>query len=146
MYDKLPTSLCLQFIDPTNTVAMTKVITWIVVILRTATSLVILIMHILLGKNLKESQKSVRKSGSDNDTPLVIQLIIITVSNILCWFPENGIIIATIFLSMYPVDLIIWITTICLPLNSIINLFGFVIVAIRKYIKSRRTTQDRNPN
>ena len=52
---------------------------------------------------------------------VIVHLIVITGSNILCWFPANGIYVATMFLSSYPIDLIIWTSIICLPINFIIN-------------------------
>ena len=45
---------------------------------------------------------------------------------------------AAMFLSTYPIDLIIWTTAVGLPLNSILNPSVFIIISIRKYIKERR--------
>ena len=92
-------------------------------------------------RRLKESQKTVgqSKSNQDSDTALVIQLIVITTSNILSWFPANGIYIAAMLLSTYPVDLILWAVVIGMPLSSIINLSMFIIMSQRKYIKSRKS-------
>ena len=59
-------------------------------------------MHIVLIKEFKKSKTNIRKSKSDDDSDaaaLISQLIIITASNILCWFPANGIYIAAMFLS-----------------------------------------------
>ena len=61
-------------------------------------------MHIVLVKEFKKSKTNIRKSKSDDYSDaaaLISQLIrpIITASNILCWFPANGIYIAAMFLS-----------------------------------------------
>ena len=100
----LPISLCLLFIDPTNSILLIKIITWFVGITQTASSLIIMVFHILLVQNLKKLKKLLRKSESntDSDTSLIVQLIVITSSNIICWFPANGIHIAAMFLSNYP--------------------------------------------
>ena len=138
-YLNLPFSLCLPFIDPSKSVGMIKIITWSVVTTQTTSSVVIMSTHLLLVKKLKESRKRIRKSKleSDSEIPLIIQLIAITTSNILCWFPTNAIYVTAMFLSTYPIDLIIWTTVAILPLNSIINPSVFIITSCRKYIKSR---------
>ena len=119
----IPTSLCLPYIDPTQEVLMIKLITWFVVITQLLTSVLILSMHILLVVKLKESEKCIKilKYSYYSKTVLIVQLISITVSNILCWFPANAIFVASMFLSKYPIDLIIWMTVIVLPMNSVIN-------------------------
>ena len=61
----LPISLCLPFIDPTNSVVMIKIFTWIFIITQTATSIVIMGVYILLVKRLKETQKNLGKSSQD---------------------------------------------------------------------------------
>ena len=119
---------------------MVKVMTWSVAITQTATSTILIIMHIVLVKMLKKSQKNIRKSKSEeiSDVALIFQLIVITTSNIVSWFPANGVYIAAIFLNTYPIDLIIWTTVIGLPLNSIINPSVFIITSIRKHVNSRK--------
>ena len=123
--NKLPFSLYLPFIDPTNSIGYIKIITLCVVISQTFTSIVITGLHILLVYKYLESQKSVTKSNSDSDFSakftLIVQLLIITASNVLSWFPVNVIYIITIFITKYPTDLVIWTTVGVLPLNSIIN-------------------------
>ena len=133
-HDILPISLCLPFIDPTNLFIMIKVITCIIILTQTVTSIIIATMHIILIYELKQSQKQIIKSKSD--AALVVQLIIITASNFICWFPANGIYVAAMFLSIYPIDLIVWSTIVGLPINSILNPSVFLVTSIRKYIKS----------
>ena len=120
---------------------MSHITTWFVVITQTITSVTILVLHIVLVRHFKKSKTNIRNSKSDDDSDaaaLITQLIIITASNILCWFPANGIYIAAMFLSSYPTDLIIWSILVSLPLNSIINPSVFNITIIRKYLKSRK--------
>ena len=123
---------------------MIKVITSFVAITETATSVVIMVMHILLVQKLKESKKNIRKSKSDGDsnTALILQLVVITTSNIICWFPTNGIYIAAMFLSTNPIDVIIWSTVVVLPINSILNPSVFIIISVRKYIMERSKATD----
>ena len=105
----LSVSSCLSFIDPTNSVVMIKIITWTFIITQTGTATVLLVLYILLVRRLKESHKSIgqSKSNQDTDTALIIQLIVITTSNILSWFPVNGIYIAAIFLGFLSMESIL---------------------------------------
>ena len=84
-------SICLPFIDPTGSQLIIKLITWFVVISQLATSIVIMIMHFYLLKESRKSQRNIQisKSKKDSNVSLIIQLITITVSNILCWFPAG---------------------------------------------------------
>ena len=139
VYFNIPLSICLPFVDPSGSVLIIKILTWSVVLTQTVTSIVIIILHVLLVVRLKSSKFDGRtnQSNDNSDVPLIVQLIMITVSNILCWFPANTIYVTTMFLSNYPTDLIIWTTVIGLPLNSIINPSVFIITSVRKYIKSK---------
>ena len=139
----LPMSLCLPFIDPTGSIQMIKAITWLVIISETTTSAIIIIMHTLFVRKLRYSGEYVRTSKLDKwcSNSIIFLLITITMSNILCWFPANGIYIAAMFLSAYPTDLIIWTTVVVLPINSLINPLFFIITASRKYIKSRNKSK-----
>ena len=121
-YKRLPFNLCLPFIDPSNSVLMINIITWNVAITQTATSVIITVLHIHLVKKLKDSRRKITQTKSQvADALLIFQLIVITSSNIICWSPTNSIYIVAMFLSTYPINLIIWTTVICLTLNSIIN-------------------------
>ena len=128
-------SICLPFLDPTGSQITVKLIIWLCVITQIITSIVIMVMHCLLLNKLRQSQKNIRKSNTDNNIPLAIQLIMITVSNILCWLPTGCVYISAIFLANYPVDMIIWTTVIGVPINSVINPFIFITTTVRKIIK-----------
>ena len=96
-----------------------------------------LAMHMLLVAKLRESKCIKNLKYSYSKAVLIVQLIAITLSNILCWFPANVIYVTSMFLRMYPIDLIIWMTVIILPMNSIINPFIFIIVFSRVYIMKK---------
>ena len=134
----IPTSLCLPFIDPTQDILMIKLITWFVVITQILTSLLMLAMHTSLVLKLRESKKCIKNlKYSYSKAVLIVQLIAITLSNSLCWLPANVIYVTSMFLPRYPIDLIIWMTVIILPINSVINPFIFIIVSLRVYIMKK---------
>ena len=130
----LTTSLCLPFVDPGGSQLIIKCITWFTVVTQLTTSITIAIMHFCLITEVKKSEKNIEKSKSKHGTnkSLLIQLITITVSNIICWFPAGCIYIYAMFLSIYPIDLIICTTVSGLPINSIINPFIFIVTTVRK--------------
>ena len=113
--------LCLPFIDPTNSNFGTRIITWFVVLLQTLSSVVISIMHALLFLKIKKSENIVVNTKLNADFSLLSQLLVSSLSNILCWFPMNVLYIALMFFPLYSINIIIWLLVIVLPLNSIIS-------------------------
>ncbi len=150
--EMLPFHLCLPFVDPTNSVLAIKIITWFSVTTQTFTSLAVTVEGITLVTNLSDSGEIIQKSKSrqSSELVLIIQLFVITVSNILCWFPANGIYVVAIFAETYPIDLIIWTTVVIMPLNSVVNPSVFLVLNLRKfYIEKKKDTkskQGRNVN
>ena len=140
VHTSVPTNLCLPLLDPTNSVLVISILTWFVVSSQLVTSVVILCTHILLVNKVYESQKATRKSKSDDNTSLVVQLLVITLSNILCWLPVNTLYISAMFLSTYPVNLVSWSTVIGIPVNSIINPSVLTVICIKKHVKSKKKT------
>ena len=94
----ITTTLCLPFIDPTGGVLLVKVVTWFVSMTQTITSVSIIVFHTVLVAKLKDSQKNIMKSkGYKSNIALLVQLITVSVSNVLCWFPSNAMYIAALF-------------------------------------------------
>ncbi len=130
----LPTNLCSPFVDPSSSVPVFHFITWFVSLFQTFVSVAILAMHFILVSELNKSQKyfSHSKSKIRSSVPLVFQLIIVTGSNMLCWFPTNIIYVAAMFLSNYPSSMVIWTAVAVAPINSVINPAVFLAAALRR--------------
>ena len=130
----LPTSLCLPFIDSLKSVFMIKIIVWSSILTQSMLSIVIVIVYILLALSLyaKKDNDLNQKSTHISYKSLILQLILITVSNISCWFSTNGIYTMTMILSKYPTQLVIWSTVILMPINSIVNPTIFLFYVIQK--------------
>ena len=128
IHEKMPLTLCLPFLDPTGSFLTIKVITWCTVFTESFTSVVIIIMHFLLIIKVNESDKNIRSTRSSqlSNISLIMQLVIITLSNIICWFPANAIFVSAMFLSRYPTELVMLTTVIGIPVNSIINPLVFL--------------------
>ena len=63
---------------------------------------------------------------------LMVQLVILTSSNIICWIPANIVNLSSLYMETYSTDLLIWTTIIVTPVNSLINPLLFIITTIRK--------------
>ena len=137
-------NLCLPFIDQTGLSILTKVLIRIKVITESVNALIIMCIHIGIYTQKKKSSIKIRKSNQGKES-LVIQLIFITVSNFMCWFPVNGIYIATMFLSSYSLDLIIWSTVLGMPINALVIPFLFIILSLKNFTKSRKKVKNINP-
>ena len=77
MQNTLPSSLCSPFIDPNNSVFLIKILIWFVATEQMSMSIIIIVLHCLLVKNIKISQKNVKKSKSHNHSKslLILQLL-----------------------------------------------------------------------
>ena len=133
------TPLCLPFVDPTKSEVELIVITWFVIISQFLTSLVILSLYIVLVKNV---QKCIQKVDSNkfSVSNLIIQLVLSTLSNFLCWIPCHIIFISTMFLPKYPMSLVTWTTVAAMPLRSVTNPAVFIIMSIKNISKCKKET------
>ena len=136
--DRLPqihNNLCLPFVDPTDSNLMAKIIAWSTCVTQIITTVLLGLIHILVIKNVKQSQKNIgqHKSNQQATTALLIQLFILTVINMLGWITSSAVYISTIFQSTYSNDLIMFATGISLPFCSIMNPVIFIIVSLRLY-------------
>ena len=132
------TPLCLPFVDPTKSKVELIVITWFVSISQFLTSLVILSLYIVLVQNV---QKCIKKIDSNkfSVSNLIIQLVLLTLSNFLCWVPCN-IFISTMFLPKYPMSLVTWTTVAVMPLRSVTNPAVFIFMSIKNISKCKKET------
>ncbi len=138
VFKEVPLTLCLPFVDPTKQVAMIDAMAWLTAISQLATTIAVLVMHVLLVNKVVESGKNLNKSGGeDSNTALIVQLLLITISNIICWFPANVIYVLALFLESYQTELITGTAVGITPINSVFNPCVFIGFAIRKYLKEK---------
>ena len=71
-------------------------------------------------------------SKSQSDSFLITQLIILSLSNIMCWLPSGAIFINTMFLDRYPMELILWTIIAIGPINAIVNPCVNIFTTVRK--------------
>ena len=82
---------------------------------------------------IKENDKYKElRSQNAGDTYLLIQVILVTVINALCWLPSGTIYTASVVMETYPVELLIWNAILINPLNSLLNPLIFCVMPIIK--------------
>ncbi len=83
---------------------------------------------------MKESQQKIGQalSKKQSNASLVVQIIVVSSSNILCWIPSNVIYLISMFMQEYPIDMIIWFMIAVMPINSVINPLVYIFTTIRK--------------
>ncbi len=137
----IPMSLCLPFLDPTNSVDTIALFTWFVAVSQLITSSINLVINILLATFLFYHSK-VTQLGLNTERSfksLFIQLFLLSLSNIVCWVPTSILYKSAVFLLRYPIDLVIWATVCVTPINSVVNPVVFILTAVKKVMsKSRR--------
>ena len=137
--EQVPLNLCLPFVDPTNSISLTKVTAWCVATIQGTISVVIVASHSFLVQNLRQYhiEMDSNKNKQHSGMTIIIQLGFITVSNIICWIPTNIIYLTSFFLPRYPTDLVIWTTVLVTPLNSMINPTVFAVILFKDLIVNK---------
>ncbi len=136
VYENIPTPLCSPFLDPTDIMVTTKIFTWIVIIVQVASIVFIIIIYINLVKALKKSENNLQGSTSKqrSNTTIIIQILVVTVSNIICWIPSGVIYLVSMFMERYPIEMLVWTTVVVVPVNSVINPVVFIITTSKKML------------
>lgn len=135
---QLPTSLCVPFADPSDSVVIILVLTLIISATKFFVVVTITAMHIMLVQTVLESGKDVTKSNAkSSNTTLFVQLICLSSSFAMCWLPANIIFLCAIFLGTYSTDLLIWTVIVISPLNSLCNPCIFMAASIRKHFSQQ---------
>ena len=73
--EQVPLNLCLPFVDPTNSISLTKVIAWCVAIIQGTISVVIVASHAFLVQNLRQyhMKMDLNKNKQYSGTAIIIQ-------------------------------------------------------------------------
>ena len=128
----IPSNLCSPFIDTTDPIVSTKKTTFSIAISQAVALIFISITYFQLLKYLKEYyQRNITSSKGAISKYLILQLIIVTASNLVCWILSSIIYLSTLFLSQYSTDLLMWTTIAIVPINSIVNPIFFLVVSTR---------------
>ena len=127
----IPANMCSPFIDPTDSHSMVKVLTWLVALNQLTSLIVISVIYLFLFVSLKAHVKTVAFAHTKVNSYLVFQLIMVTGSNMIGWFPSSIIFIYSLIMPKYPTNLVMWATVFIIPVNSIINPIIFLMADLR---------------
>ncbi len=125
----LSTSICVHVVDPTKSAISATILTASVTALHIAATAAIATVHCLLVHKVNKSKIS--KSVSKSSTSLVVQLVVVTSTQIVCWIPANILYLICLIVPQYPPELVIWTTVLLVPINSIVNPIVFIFTSIR---------------
>ncbi len=141
IFGETPFTLCLSTIDPTNSNVMIKFLTFFLstVQIGCATSICV-VYSILIRTMVKKSQEAnLQKSTERSNAGMFTQLVVITLSNLLCWIPTDIIFLVSLFVSNYPVHMVIWISIAVTPVNSILNPAVLLFMKLKSCITCHKT-------
>ena len=96
----IPKSLCLPFIHPENSVTEIKIIIVTVAAFQALLSFFIFETCAILIRSLLDSETKARKSKCQSPVSLLLQLVTVTLSNLLSWIPSNIVYLSSIFICL----------------------------------------------
>ena len=135
-FKTIPTGMCILFTDPSNAALVFKSLTILITIIQfTSISLIILAYYNMV-RHIKESQENIgpKKLVSVGSR---IQIILLTLSNVLCWLPSSTVYLAALLLERYNIEMTMWTKVTVMSLNSVINPIIVLIFMKLQYIKKR---------
>ncbi len=126
---EVPMSLCSPFIDLTGNNIPINVATFAVTTYQIAAIIFMSITYSLLIKELRKSQSNMAEltGRKINNFWLIFQLFCVILTNIVCWIPTDAVYLMSVFKPQYPILLVVLITIVLMPLNSVINPIIFMV-------------------
>ncbi len=137
-HEMVPNSLCSPFIDPTHSTMGVNLITFLAASVHLSCVIISTIFHVLLVSDFKDSKKAIHTGqvhhgqAESSDNWLVIQLSLLSVTNILCGM-QYAVFIPMFFLARFPLELLVWNTILLSPFNS----FAIPIVLLISSVKQK---------
>ncbi len=119
-----PTPLCIVYGVNTKIYSSVALIFGLSQMLATA---IIVVIYSYLILSLREICKNQRKLDASEkgermaNFKVVIQLILVSISNVVCWMPSSILMLSSVISDTYPITLLFWVVLVLTPLNSILN-------------------------
>ncbi len=132
---QVPFKLCSPFVDPTNSVVLFQVTIWGMVFLQAMSISFIVVVYGKLVKAMETSMEILKGqvSKQHSQRAIIVQLVTVTLTNVLCWVPSSAVHLTSLLLKKYPIDMVIWTTIIVMPFNSIVNPIVFTVASRRSH-------------
>ena len=127
--NQLPSGLCL-LIGNLDRSVISKIVASLTIVFQLLSSFTVTILFVLMAREMKIRKDNLGKlTGDISDTTKrggTSKVAVASITNIICWLPSSVILILTFTWKHYPYKVLIWATTLVLPLNGIINPFVLV--------------------
>ena len=86
------------------------------------------------------------KDGAKIKMTTLTQLLLVGISNILCWAPGGILNMISLSLKDYSIEALVWVTTVATPLNGIVNPIVFNYSFLENKLKGREKDQKKKEN
>ncbi len=129
---------CSPFIDTAYSYFIATV-TSLYIIVQLMSSITMHIMHFNLVYTLHKQKKNtaaITNKQQKSDAGIIVQLLLISLSCMLCWYPSHIVHALPIILHPFPLQLVMWTYLIVIPIHPLLNpsiLFAF---AVRRHVQS----------
>ncbi len=114
--------LCNMIGDTQNSISI-RVFTGTVIVIYSAVTIGICSLYSALVAELKAGKI---RGNSKLATRTIVQIVVVSLSNILCWIPAAVIYSISLVWSEFPTDALTWTVVAVMPLNSVVNPIVFV--------------------
>ncbi len=137
---KLPFALCHPFVDPSETVLVLHIMTWVNSFAQTFVSLCIIVLHIGVITELEKSQLNIQKyrPNQESNTMIKVQLFALTLSDFLSWLSANIVCITVYLLAHYSQKVLLWTAVLCLPTKALVFPASFLGLFARRHLKESK--------
>ncbi len=139
--ETFPTTFCVLFLAESNDYLLFSVAVWLLSCLQMIACLVVIILRLLLIIEYVQSQKTITKSNTSSTNKaysLIGQLSVLSLTNVLCWFPASVVYISALFASSYPTETVAWVMVISTPINAVLCPIIFGGVTVRNILLAAR--------
>jgi len=102
--------------------------------------IIVTVMNVILVKEFMINKKKMNMSklGKSSDSIMLVgQLLLVTITNMICWFPANIIYITAMFVDRFSVRILLWTVVGIMPINSVVNPAIFLFFCLRKHLKRK---------
>ena len=141
---KTPSIFCFPFIDPHYSSLGIRLFTIVFLFIKSSAIVLMTVMYTCMIQNIKKPNENMQIFNQRRIFPVVIQVIILIMSNFITWIVPTVIYLVCLFLKYYPKDTLAWITVTIVPIKCIIDPIIFILVAPRKNRNKHKTIQKDN--
>ncbi len=131
-HGKVSNHLCLPFVEHGQSILIVRVTTFLTAAVLLISALTVFVMNKIMVQSLKTSQENLQKSKSHTTSSIVVQLCILSTSNVICWWPPIFADISTVFLPSFSLETIALVTFVCAPINGIVYPVVLTAVLLKK--------------